>query len=734
MIKEINDYIIVECINSIRENGPCDIDSLSILSLCKYLNNNSFSRFEKELLMTMGLFFKDIKTDIDDRLFSFYFYKSLIEEEYGDKLTPVQADIKLNVEENNSVMFSAPTSIGKSFLLRNIVLSENGDVIVVVPTRALLNEYIKDLKNELKLRHERSTNVLPFIEKINLAHSTKNIYVLTPERCMELLKIKPNISLFVIDEAQLIDSSQGIRSIKFRAMVNKINNHYKDSKMLFAYPFVENLNQIKESHPLFSNAVCKTYKQRSVGQIYVYETSNKHYHAIHKNGDIMCKNITNPIKETLKNNGRVLIFCEKASIYTGEIYEKANEYISLCKLNCTDSTKQQAEDIINKIEEKIGASNTINSQLVENLHKGIAIHHGSLPHEVRVLIENFVNLGFAQICFSTPTLEQGINLPFDLIYIDSFRNIHNALDLKNLIGRAGRSSMYETFDYGIIVFKSKNKFIEYLNEDYLVDAVSDPNVQEDEKRLKEAIVNDTLDEETNMPSETLEKMSQDEVLDSYSDILKNLFDEEDKIYSEMEKDYEKTLIEKFCNIYKAYLHGREVNDSERKVFFQSVRVMIDRLQKKKFSQIVNERYSYAKKHNWRGLDKFAQLPCKNAGYNDVLKNVDNERYYFDVIVFDTFEHLDKNYNLFLKDVFYAIAYLFREKRGINKRNETLMNLFKYGSDDEKEIMLFRYGFVEEEIEIVKKCIELIDENEIVFNNRINELPDDIKEKCLFYKY
>ena len=734
MIKDIGEGIILDCINSIRKNGPCDIDSLSLLSLSKYLNSNSFSKHEKELLLTMGLFYKNIKTDIDERLFPFCFYESLIEEEFGDRLTPVQADIKYNIRENNSIMFSAPTSIGKSFLLRDIVLKENGDVIIVVPTRALLNEYIKDLKNELRAKHDRTTNVLPFIEKINLAHSTKNIYVLTPERCMELLKIKPNISLFVIDEAQLIDSNQGIRSIKFRAMVNKINNHYKDSKKLFAYPFVENLNQIKESHPLFDNSICKIYRQRSVGQLYVYETASNHFHAVYKNGEIMYKNIDNPIQQTLLNNGRVLVFCEKASIYTGEIYDKAKEYVSLCKLNCTKSTEQKAFEIINKIEEKIGASSTITSQLIENLKNGIAIHHGSLPHEIRVLIEDFINLGFAQICFSTPTLEQGINLPFDLIYIDSFRNIHNALDLKNLIGRAGRSSTEGTFDYGIIVFKNKDKFLEYLNKDYLVDVVSDPVVQEDEKCLKEAIVKDTLDEATNMPKETLEMMNQDDVLDAYEYIIDNLFDEKGAILSEMEHDYEKFIVEKFCYIYKAYLHGREVNDSERKVFFESVRLMIDRLQKKKFSQIVNERYSYAKKHNWRYLDKFAQLPCKNAGYCDVLRDVDNKKYYFDVIVYDTFEHLDKNYNLFLKDVFYAAAYLFKEKRGPNQRNESFMNLLKYGSDNEKEIMLFRYGFVEEEIELVNNCVESIDENEIKFNNNIESLSEDLKAKCLFYKY
>ena len=55
------------------------------------------------------------------------------------------------------------------------------------------------------------------------------------------------------------------------------------------------------------------------------------------------------------------------------------------------------------------------------LKKGIVIHHGSIPLDIRFLLEKFTNLGFAKICFSTSTLLQGVNMPFDALFIDNFR-------------------------------------------------------------------------------------------------------------------------------------------------------------------------------------------------------------------------------------------------------------------------------------------------------------------------
>lgn len=82
---------------------------------------------------------------------------------------------------------------------------------VVVPSRALINEYFNTLCDAIT---DKSVNILTFIDKINIKRAKRNIFIVTPERCKELFKQKEefNIDIFLFDEAQLSneESSRGI--------------------------------------------------------------------------------------------------------------------------------------------------------------------------------------------------------------------------------------------------------------------------------------------------------------------------------------------------------------------------------------------------------------------------------------------------------------------------------------------------------------------------------------------
>ena len=103
------------------------------------------------------------------------------------------------------------------------------------------------------------------------------------------------------------------------------------------------------------------------------------------------------------------------------------------------------------------------------IHQGhLVIHHGSMPLKGRLLIEEFIKNNHAKICFATSTLSQGVNMPFDIVWIDNFRNM-DVLSLKNLIGRSGRSTMNRnSFDFGYTVVNSKslNTFTRRYKETY----------------------------------------------------------------------------------------------------------------------------------------------------------------------------------------------------------------------------------------------------------------------------
>ncbi|MBL0071458.1 MAG: hypothetical protein IPP34_06465 [Bacteroidetes bacterium] len=140
------------------------------------------------------------------------------------------------------------------------------------------------------------------------------------------------------------------------------------------------------------------------------------------------------------------------------------------------------------------------------MKRGIVIHHGSIPLKARLIIEEFVNGHHAKICFSTSTLIQGINMPFDIVWINNFSFTGNE-DQKTLIlkpyWRAGRTTIEDDFfDYGYVIVEKKNKrlFIDRLNKESSLSITSnldnqtDPN-NEDFIDIVDAIKNDTFNAE-----------------------------------------------------------------------------------------------------------------------------------------------------------------------------------------------------------------------------------------------
>lgn len=731
-MNNFSEEYLKELLDNLFKYGPKDKDTLENLSIFKYLKPDLFAKYEQDIILAMGLFFKkEIKNESLVGL-TFNILREAIKTE-SCYYTPVQADIINKINSFNTFAFSAPTSIGKSFLLRDILLKENGNVVILVPSRALINEYIEDIRATLVNNKIRNCNVLQFVNLINTKHTNRNIFVLTPERCFDLFKNDIQISLFIFDEAHLADSSNGLRAIKFKTVISKINSNFKEAKKLFSFPFVTNLNDVCAS-ALFRNANNIYYPYQNVGQIFI-EKHNEKFVCFSSKGENLLNLENDPILDTLNKGKRVLVYCTKAKICDGTIYNELAQYIDICKINETkDHNISEAKRIIKEVQHKIGAS-ARKSQLVANLKRGVAIHHGSLPHEVRKLIENFVRCGFAQLCISTSTLEQGVNLPFDLIYIYENHHLKNPIDMRNLIGRAGRSTEINKFDYGIIVTRNKNYLTERLNANILVDIKTDPKVEEDFEMEKTALENDSIDNETNLPKERLKLLSEAEILDAYSCLLDELF-ENNRIKDKFEKDSIRKIIDLITTIYKNQIKNREMNNSEIHTLKNTVYVLISKLQKKKFSQIVAERNSYIKTNyiiKKKDYLSCCRLPNKHAPFEYLFNNV-KDKFRFDLIVYDTFEIIDQNISLYLSDILNGLSIVFEEKRPGNPNNLKFINLIKYGSDEEKEILLFKYGFYEDEIVKVIECIEAIDETEIKFNKKIKNLSDDLKRKCDFFIY
>ena len=753
--------VIREIISKIHSEGPVDGSSLETLAFIKDQHPEMLNGDEATLLSAMGLFYK---TGVPKNLFELVYglFSASIEEVLGEKYTPIQSDAFVSIRDNAIFTFSAPTSTGKSFLFQQLIDGVDGDAIIVVPSRALLAEYIGKIASTAK----NDVLVLPFIEIVNTKHTRKSIFVITPERGNELFKYidQTNVQLFLFDEAQLTED--GIRGMKFDSFVRRVNRRYPQIKKVFAHPFIENPEaQIIKNN--LGEGIAKKYEQNTVGKLFVTHKNGRfcyfspydmdHGEVAEYHGDV--------VYDIIKRGGSCLFYVSKNSIYDRTFEDTFASYIRLCR----EITNPEALKLIDKLNEYFGTNSLRKSQMVEYMKRGIVIHHGSIPLKARFIIEKFVNMGFAKLCFSTSTLIQGINMPFDLVWVHNnrFSGSRNkaALDLKNLIGRAGRmSKTKDNFDYGYVVIEagSLGSFKTRFNETSSISTISllDSNNKEyttDYQDEVEAIVNDTFNDKLNLTQAQVNRLMVSDNRDWIEFLLNYLMPDGRPItasaYYKIDDAIRKDMKNAFQQIYISQLRRQDLTRAEKSILSTAIPILLWKIQGKSFAEIVSLRYSYISRRDERralrrkyrdeeiseaeylkerskltarNSCQAVQLPNEKARFISLFDKLDVMSLEYDLVIYDTYDYLDKVISLSLKDPLCAAFKLYFEDTG-DIRAKAFSNYIAYGTDDEMEIWLQKYGFEFEDIEWLKPCIETISEQEIVFNNLINkEIEDEEK--------
>ncbi len=744
-----------EILDNIHVSGPISIDDLETLAFIKLFFHSQFEEIESQLIYSMGLFHKT-GTPTSMCELAYDIHKQLIHEKYREFFTPVQDNEYSNILSNTVFTFSAPTSTGKSYLFRYLLKNIDYDVLIILPSRALIAEYIYTIRQIVG----DDVLVLQFIENINISYTKRRIFIVTPERAEELFaQINQfNIQLILFDEAQIVE--EDIRGMRFDVIVRKCHRLLPNAKKIFAHPFVSNPEIQILRNQLGENSCSKVYRQQSVGKLFITRENGKYsiFSPFTPTCQLPFANdiVYDFLKNTTDGNGcTILIYVSKTILYKESFMDKFRPYIELC----AEIENAEAKNIINELQEYLGGTyrGEDKSLLLSLMQKGIVIHHGSMPLKARLLIERFVNKGYARICFATSTLIQGINMPFDIVWIDNFRfngNEHKKnLDLKNLIGRAGRTTnKIGNFDYGFVIINDENKktFINYLQKDVVLSEVSKldgemENVEEDLKDIYEAIKNDSFDDQLHITNLQKERLLSRNVFEDIKIALDLLFingkiiSAED--YSNIRESDRRTLKTAIGNIYLKHLRRNSLEKGEKAILSTSVRIILWRIHGKSFREIVALRKSYItnkpKKNKIKKLYKegkitqnkmrkmivaiplkftpeAAPLPDRKAGKSNLFLD---QQFKYDRLVYDTYDYLDKVINLSLSAPICAALMLYYDNTGDN-RAKVLANYIKYGTDEETEIMLLRYGFSMDDFPWLKKCVSEIDEQGIKFNEFI----------------
>lgn len=750
------ELILNETLDHIYTFGPIDQSDLEVLTYIKLYHSEKFAEHEKSIVTTMGLFFKNAGVQ-SFRDVVFDIYKKNIENEYSGDYTPIQAKMIKKISEKKNFSFSSPTSTGKSFVFRHIVNRYKNDIVIIVPSRALINEYYVTLNNMFL---DISTNILTYVDLVNKKRAQRRIFVITPERSKDLFKYKDQLTIDVIlfDEAQLSDD-YSVRGLYYDSVIRRCVAFFPESKLVFAYPFIDNPEvQYVKNRIEYDSEDYQKFIQRNVGQIFYSYIDNQFFHFgidADRTGNKIKINF-DPATNVLKNGGSILVYCSKASIYEKTIFTRFMPYLQLCTLR----QEPEALDLIEKFRLLIGASASgrgdYSSKMVDMLKHGIVVHHGSLPLAARFIIEEYTKKGYCRICFATSTLEQGINMPFDMVWIEKFEP-SKPLNVKNIIGRAGRSTKDPVFDYGQIIIKDTsrlqlrkilNKDIK-LNEVSQLDIVADSN--DDYKEYKDAIKNNDFSEEYNLTNKELERVGKEEVKQAIVSILEQLFVEGNlELNQNIDLTLRSLIYKDFETIYSAYLN-RPLTIAESDILNNVIKIMMWRILGKSFSQIVWYRYSYAAQTSERReiqrqiersnnaderyllrqrerslparyLPMFQMIPNKKLAQLNLTHQLPAFAVDYDRIVVDTYDYLDKLIGFRLGDAFFAAFDKYYQEFK-DERAQKMCNYIRYGTNDPKEIMLLRYGFDFEDFEWIKNVVVNVDEEEMVFSD-IDSLTEE----------
>lgn len=371
--------------------------------------------------------------------------------------------------------YSAPTSMGKSFMMRMFIKKQVMDgkkhnYAIIVPTKALINEVSSKIIQDLKgMLQEYDYRVVTSSGDIALTTPHNYIFVLTPERLLYLLISDKNLRLdyLFIDEAHKISSKDKRTAFYYKA-VDMLSWRKPSPHIIFASPNIPNpevfLELIPNAEIAMDDRFASSYAPVSQMKYMVdfVERQARYYNPITKRFNFLTNlNDTASLQTVVSYVGdgaQNIVYCSS----TNNAVQFARDYARLHKPRNIPELDALAKDIRNEVHTEYYLAN-----LVE---KGIAYHIGYLPADIRMRLEDYYRRGLIKTIFCTSTLIEGVNLPADNLFITSYKSglsTFSEVDFKNLMGRVGR---IEYNLYGNVFIMRLEEGMKKDNFERLVDA------------------------------------------------------------------------------------------------------------------------------------------------------------------------------------------------------------------------------------------------------------------------
>lgn len=451
--KELTDLLRFADILSHSDESEAKNKAFKIVSLLvdDYGNKPTFRFFASSILIKLGNFpainfLEGYYTD-SDKYSSEVLLEKSVKEIYQQIpnsdfiFTDAQYEIFELLKNNNHFSFSGPTSLGKSFIINAFIrylIKEHkatDNIIILVPTRALINQTVLRLRKEFDDVKNYKILAHPTVPAFYKQENAKYIFIFTPERLIAYLSEinNPKIDYLFIDEAQKIIAEKDSRSPLYYHAI--LQAERKSIKLFFASPNIPNPEIFLQ---LFEKSTDEklSIKNSPVSQ-------NRFFLDLVEKKCFLLSDLNS--EEKIPISFRSLDFFYWLRKLTGDqksiIYCNTKEDTINYALNFSRTLLDKNDEQINEVISIIKGYLHEKYFLIDCLKKGVAYHFGSLPQRIREKVEHLFTEKIIDYVFCTSTLLEGVNLPAKNIFI-----LSNAIgltkftdiDFWNLAGRAGR--------------------------------------------------------------------------------------------------------------------------------------------------------------------------------------------------------------------------------------------------------------------------------------------------------
>lgn len=422
----------------------------------------------------------------------------LFSENMDKGVNPLSRDVK-------RLFLATPTSGGKTLLAQLLIISHlstsESSVCYVAPTRSLCREVAASLEKRLRYLEKEIVSGLPegdwLDDQINL---NPHVEVMTPERLSYLLrsdseKVLQKYGIFIFDEVHTLGEEGRGWTLEEDLTYLQYATEGTHHRIAFISAAIGNKIQFIEWLGTNGDEVISLSSEwRGPRRVYTIWRTEPDWQSpseeIASNRARYAKRITYPLRgrldtlmhhskefysfQTIDPIGQLVLQVDAKGQNRKRDGNRSTAYykmlvpliqhlslsgpvlvvestvpkaIYLAKAIASEFEKADSpivNQLLDMVETKLGAEHSLH----QALSKGVAYHHGSLPLEVRTLIEDAVSQGHLNILVATTTMTDGVNLPVRSVVIASqgsftkegYEKYITGPKLINAIGRAGRAA------------------------------------------------------------------------------------------------------------------------------------------------------------------------------------------------------------------------------------------------------------------------------------------------------